>query len=175
MMRIALGEYGVSGPMDGGGCPDIVKYLYGIGQSKEAVAPFGWGSVFLSWCARLAGLPYNHSPDDRGWLDKGEPVHYDIIPPSAWPEYDGQAPLLGDVCVFWHGESPSSKIEGTGFLKGRAGLFIREHGTDLFVLCGNGGRGRVTGDGGVCILPYDKRRLLSIRRLESNKTEPSVD
>jgi len=135
LLKIALSQYGISeitGPVDN---PEVMKYFHETGRTWVDHDETPWCDAFLDWCAMKAGYKFSKGLNARGWL-------------IEWVELF--RPNLGDIVVFWR-KSPDS-------VYGHAGLFIRKHGSSIWVLGGNQ-------SDSVCIKPYSEKQLLGYRRL----------
>lgn len=137
MINIALGEYGVKEIKGEKHNPTVVNYFKDIGFSGIRNDETAWCSCFINWVAMKSGKERSKKLNARSWLNIGEEM---------------TKPMLGDVVIFWRGSRDS--------WKGHVGLYVNEDGDNINVLGGNQSNS-------VCIKPYPKNRILSIRRLSN--------
>lgn len=115
--------------------PIIMDYFSGSGHDWVQDDELAWCGAFVNWVAKTLGYIYTGKLNARSWLDIGTEVEY---------------PMPGDVVVLW-------RIEEDGPY-GHVGFFVYETDELVYILGGNQ-------DNSVCIKPYLRSRLLSIRRL----------
>ena len=145
LLNHALSQYGVEEIPGSRHNPTIVQYSKDIGYSGIINDETAWCSIFANWCAQKAGLESSGKLNARSWLKVGEVV---------------EQPQAGDVVIFWR-SSPKS-------WKGHVGFYINESRTHIYCLGGNQ-------QNRVCILAYDKSRLLGYRRLRQEQINSSIE
>ncbi len=139
LLEVAIGQYGVTEIKGRKHNPVIVSYSHTVGFDGVVDDETAWCSIFINWCAKIAGKERTGKMTARSWLNVGE---------------DSLNPKPGDVVVLWR-ESPDS-------WKGHVGLFIGysddcEH---VYLLGGNQ-------NNSVCIKKYPSDRILNIKRLRN--------
>lgn len=118
--------------------PEVLKYFEILGfDGQELKDETSWCAAFVNWVLVELDLPNTGRLNARSFLDIGESVKQD--------------PKMGDVVVLWR--------ESIESWKGHVGFYIRETETKIYLLGGNQGNR-------VSIQPYDKKRLLDIRRVQ---------
>ena len=137
IMLVAMSQIGVRETTGEDHNPEVLKYFNDTGHSWVKDDETAWCSAFMNWVAKYALCESSGKLNARSWLTVGE-----WVMPDKYIE--------GDVCVFWR-ESPDS-------WKGHVGIYFGEDDHMIYVLGGNQGNT-------VCIKPYPKSRLLSVRRL----------
>lgn len=135
LIKIALGEYGVTEIKGATHNERILEYFHSIGHKWVKTDETAWCSAFINWVALQAGKEMSGELNARSWLKVGTEL---------------KVPEVGDVVVFWR--------ESRRSWKGHVGLFIRETETHVYVLGGNQ-------NNQVNIKAYPKYRVLSYRRL----------
>lgn len=123
-----LGQSEVYGPKSN---KRISEYLRGVGATESDET--AWCSAFVNWVLRYSGYTITGRANARSWLDYGSVL---------------ESPIYGAITVFWRGEP-------NGW-QGHVAIFIRENGSNLWVLGGNQ-------NNSVCVAPYPRTRLLGFR------------
>jgi len=141
VLQIAFSEYGVKEYPGEKHNPKVLKYFTGIGCIWVKDDETAWCSAFVNWVCKGAGLEYSGKLNARSWLDVGENIQY---------------PQLGDIVVLWR--------ENKNSWKGHVGFYINETTKHIYILGGNQ-------NNQVCIMAYNKNRLLSYRRLHMRKLD----
>jgi len=136
ILQTALSQYGVTEIVGDVHNPTILKYFKSSGHSWVKDDETAWCSAFINWCAKSSGFKYTGKLNARSWLDIGEEL---------------DSPELGDLVIFWRKSKDS--------VYGHVGLFINEIGDNIYVLGGNQ-------KNMVCIMPYNKAKVLGYRRLK---------
>lgn len=140
LLEIALSQYGqkeIEGSRDN---QTIVGYAKEAGHSWVNDDETPWCSIFMDWCAIMAGVERTRKANARSWLEVGEKV---------------DVPQTGDVVVFSRGNNPRS---------GHVGIYIAHHIIEdgktnfIYVLGGNQSNQ-------VKISLYDGMKVLGFRRL----------
>ena len=135
ILKIALSQYGISEITGGEDNPEVMKYFHETGRTWVDHETTPWCDAFMDWCAMTAGYRFSPGLNALGWLKEGVEV---------------SRPSMGDIVVFWRKSRDS--------VYGHVGLFIRKHGSSIWVLGGNQ-------SDSVCIKPYTEKQLLGYRRL----------
>ncbi len=156
ILKVALTQYGVTEVKGAEDNPRIIHYFNYLGYNgKELHDETAWCSAFIAYCAKYSGLEHSTKLYARSWAEIGKPSG----PVNPFPEDERDVcGNMGDVCIFWRGKSQWDKIKGTDIHKGHVALYIHETDDDIFVLGGNQSNK-------VCILPYPKERLITVRTL----------
>jgi uncharacterized protein (TIGR02594 family) len=121
--------------------PQVMAMLH-LDQEWPEGDEVPWCSAFVNYCAWLLNLPRSKSLRARSWLNVGVPVDY---------------PRQGfDVAILnrGEGEQPGPDVIDA---PGHVGLFASA-GSSVWLLGGNQGNT-------VSVAPYDRQRVLGIRRL----------
>ncbi len=141
ILALALTQYGVEETVGGIHNATILNYFKEIGHDWVKTDETAWCSAFMNWVSFMTGSEMSRKLNARSWLNIGDEVT--------------GTPKPGDVVVFWRG-SPND-------WRGHVAIFINydEDGKHVNVLGGNQRNM-------VCISPYDKGRILSIRRLHES-------
>lgn len=127
--------------------PDIVRFFAEVGHDWVKDDETAWCAAFVGAMLERAELPSTRKLNARSYLEWGEEVSVD----------DAQE---GDLCVFWRG-SPDAAT-------GHVGFYVSHGSSQIIVLGGNQGNA-------VSIAPYDRRRLLSVRRWPVAAQKPSAN
>lgn len=144
MMRIAESQMGVRDIYGVKSHPIIEKYaketgisLFGRGDDTA------WCSIFMNWCALIAGAEKSSSEKARSWSGKGRPRGL---------------PRRGDIVVFWR--------ENIGGNLGHVALFHSYAANGAINVLGGNQEdlGDNRGDS-VCTWPYPVDRILDFREL----------
>ncbi|MDX2196253.1 MAG: TIGR02594 family protein [Cytophagales bacterium] len=141
LLQIATTQLGVKEVPGASHNEQILKYSKEAGFSWINDDETPWCAIFVSWCAKKAGLAFSKQPSARSWLHQGMPV---------------TTPEPGDVVVFWR-ESPTSA-------KGHVGIFLGYSKDSTRVYCLGGNQGNQ-----VSITAMPASQVLSYRRLENSK------
>ena len=145
IIEIALSQYGIKEIPGEEHNPEILKYFDEIGHAWIDDDETAWCSAYVNWVVQKAGYENSGKLNARSWLDVGKTISTD---PAQ----------LGDIVIFWR-VKPNS-------WQGHVGFYINEDAYNYYILGGNQSNK-------VCIKPYDKGRLLGIRRIdEDNVTLP---
>lgn len=132
----ALSQFGIHEIAGNQDNPEVLKYFDGLGFDGTYLKDeTSWCAAFVNWCLKEGGKPYLRKLNARSLLQVGEPV---------------DKPQLGDIVVLWR-ESKQS-------WKGHVGFYISEDDNNVNLLGGNQGNR-------VCILPFNKYRVLQYRRV----------
>lgn len=135
-MKLAFSQYGIKEIVGVKHNPEVVKYFQDLGfDASKLTDETAWCSAYVNWVARLSGLDYSQKLNARSWIEVGVEVDKDDI------DY-------GHLVVFW-------RVSKTSW-KGHVGFYVAEDQDNIFVLGGNQSNQ-------VCIKPYAKTRLLTIR------------
>ena len=137
LLSVALCEYGVQEIIGGMHNPQILKYFKVSGHNWVKDDETAWCSSFINYVAIKSGHEASMKLNARSWLDIGTPT---------------SNPVIGDIVIYWRGSRDS--------WKGHVGIFINydEDGININTLGGNQ-------KNSVCIMGYDKGRLLGFRKL----------
>ena len=136
--ELALTQYGIyewAGSEDN---PRILKFFSGIPDVTSDILKdsTAWCSAFVHWCMVNTKRPSTRSLMARSWLSIGE---------------ETQAPILGDLVIFWRG-----KIESPW---GHVGFFVNQT-VDGRVWCLGGNQKNQ-----VSIKSYAPSRVLGFRKM----------
>lgn len=115
--------------------PTILGWFKDIGHKWVTTDETHWCSCFINWLAWSLRLEMSGELDARSWLKVGTPI---------------TEPLKGHLAIFWRGDP--------GGWKGHVGLFLRIHGSQIWVLGGNQ-------NNQVKLSQYPYERLLGYREL----------
>ncbi len=115
-----------------------------------------YDGLFVAYCAKNAGLPYNKSLHSEDWLNLGKEVDVDIWEPTGCPRFETRT---GDICVFWRGRSKQDYKPGTTTVKTNVGIYLSQLNSGIFVVQLNPYKK-------IQIKHHEKRRILGVRRLE---------
>lgn len=132
-LPIALQEVGVKETPGAGTTTRISQYLQTCHLPATTTDETPWCSAFVNWCIQQAGFQGTQSASARSWQHWGMPAN---------------SPILGSIAVLWRDDPLSGK--------GHVGFFIKRDATHVWLLGGNQGNG-------VCIAPYELKRLLDYR------------
>jgi uncharacterized protein (TIGR02594 family) len=136
LIKIALGEYGVTEIPGDEHSPDVLKYFHQTGRDRvKDDDTISWCDAFADWVALKAGARPTEGLNARAWLSEGQEI---------------KTPEQGDLVILWR-ESKES-------WKGHVGFFIRQTDKFVWVLGGNQSNS-------VRITAYRKERVLGYRRL----------
>ncbi len=141
IVRIALGEFGVTETPGKEHNQTVLNYFHEIGQAWVTTDETAWCSAYANWVALKAGVERSGKLTARSWLGIGTPT---------------DTPQIGDIVILWR-ESPSS-------WKGHVGFYIghSEDGQYIYVLGGNQ-------NNQVNIKAYPVSRVLGYRQLAAIK------
>ncbi len=115
----------------------ILLFFKESGNANITSDEISWCSVFISYCAKKAGLSYTKKATAKSWLDYGQKI---------------RNPEPGDLVVFWR-EDPDS-------WKGHVAIFLSIDPENKEIICLGGNQ-----DGKVCIRQYSEEYVLGFRRL----------
>jgi uncharacterized protein (TIGR02594 family) len=115
----------------------ILLFFKESGNANITSDEVSWCSVFISYCAKKAGLSYTKKATAKSWLDYGQKI---------------RNPEPGDLVVFWR-EDPDS-------WKGHVAIFLSIDPENKEVICLGGNQ-----DGKVCIRQYSEEYVVGFRRL----------
>lgn len=115
----------------------ILLFFKESGNANITSDEVSWCSVFISYCAKKAGLSYTKKATAKSWLDYGQKI---------------RNPEPGDLVVFWR-EDPNS-------WKGHVAIFLSIDPENNEIICLGGNQ-----DGKVCIRQYSEEYVLGFRRL----------
>jgi uncharacterized protein (TIGR02594 family) len=135
LIKEALKYYGITELAGDEHNKTIVSFFKSSGNKNMKSDEDAWCSVFLSACARNAGLKFTNNALARSWLKVGTSI---------------EDPQPGDVVVFWR--------EAMDSYKGHVGIWLGETAEGVVCLGGNQ-------DNSVCIRVYEKTNVLGYRRL----------
>lgn len=135
LIQEAVKYYGISEIPGKKHNKDILSFFKLTGNKDFRSDEIAWCSVFLSVCAKNAGLNHTNSPLARSWLNIGEAV---------------EQPEPGDIVVFWREQIDS--------YLGHVAIWLGE--TEEGTVCLGGNQ-----DDSVCIRVYDPKMILGYRRL----------
>ena len=115
----------------------ILLFFKESGNANITSDEVSWCSVFISYCAKKAGLSYTKKATAKSWLDYGQKI---------------RNPEPGDLVVFWR-EDPDS-------WKGHVAIFLSIDPENNEIICLGGNQ-----DGKVCIRQYSEEYVAGFRRL----------
>lgn len=140
LLFIALQEYGVTEIPGDENNPRIIQYAKDIGYGSSILSETtAWCSVFINWCAMMAGLERSGKLNARSWLKIGKEI---------------EEPKLGDVVIFWREKEDS--------WKGHVSIFINYSEDKKYIYCLGGNQ-----KNSVCVRPYYSKKVLGFRRLST--------
>lgn len=136
ILEIAFSQYGVSEIPGTKHNPIILDYFKQIGHVWVKDDETAWCSAYANWVALKAGVERSGKLDARSWLNVGENI---------------QAPMLGDIVIFWRVSRNS--------WKGHVAFYVNDYLGFIYVLGGNQ-------KNMVRVSPYADYKFLAYRRLK---------
>jgi uncharacterized protein (TIGR02594 family) len=124
--------------------PDVVQFFADVGHDWVKDDETAWCAAFVGAMLERSGLSSTRKLNAKSYLEWGEDVPID----------EAQE---GDICVFWRG-SPDAAT-------GHVAFYVSHGSSQVMVLGGNQ-------SDSVSIAPYDRRRLLSVRRWPEEPEQP---
>lgn len=122
--------------------PEIVNFFKEIGHSWVKNDELAWCAAYANACLKMAGFLHTGKLNARSFLELGEQV--------STPRPLGSSNEFVDMVVLWR--------KGKDSPWGHVGFYIKERGSDIFILGGNQGNMVQTSK-------YARNRLLEYRRV----------
>ena len=135
-IKIALGEYGITGTQGTANTAQIIKYFHDIGFQWVNSDEVAWCAAFVSWVLKKCNINITSTLVAKDFLAIGEAT---------------TQPEMGDVAVIY-GSDGTSQWSHVSF-------FVCEHGSNFYLLGGNQ-------NNSVIIKAYKKTLPISFRKID---------